>query len=124
MSWADGWIEGLGVIFRYSLVGVLGYFFLASVYAAFLGIFLDGALDAVKEVHYPNANWINPPGMIESTISPYASFYGALVVYLIASPLLIIGYLIPPLGLVLQLFLSGYLLNKEYGQLVEIRATK
>ncbi len=121
MSWADGWIEGLGVILGTLLLGMLGYFFLASVYAAFLGIFLDGALNAVKEVHYPNANWINPPGMIESTISSLRFILWSMVVYLIASPILIIGYLIPPLGLVLQLFLSGYLLNKEYGQLVEMR---
>ena len=59
--------------------------------------------------------------MIESTISSLRFILWSLVVYLIASPLLIIGYLIPPLGLVLQLLLSGYLLNKEYGQLVEMR---
>jgi len=121
MSWADGWIEGLGVLFGTLLIGVLGYFFLASVYAAFLGIFLDGALDAVKEVHYPNADWINPPGIIESTISSLRFILWSLVVYLITSPLLIIGYLIPPIGLILQLFLGGYLLSKEYGQLVEMR---
>ena len=114
-------MEGLGVILGTLIIGMFGYFFLASVYAAFLGIFLDGALDAVKELHYPNSDWIPPPGMIESTISSLRFILWSLVIYLIASPLLIIGYLVPPLGLVLQFLLGGYLLNKEYGQLVEMR---
>ena len=40
---------------------------------------------------------------------------------LIASPLLFLGWFIPPIGLSFQVILNGYLLGKEYGQLVEFR---
>ncbi|MDG1173206.1 MAG: EI24 domain-containing protein [Opitutales bacterium] len=121
MSWADGWIKGVTVVVGTFFIGVLGYFFLASVYAAFLGIFIDDALDAVRERHYPDAPWIKPTGMIESTISSLRFIAWSLFIYLLASPLLLVGYFIPPVGLVLQFLLGGYLLGREYGQLIELR---
>ena len=121
MSWADGWIKGVAVVVGTFFIGVLGYFFLASVYAAFLGIFIDDALDAVRELHYPDAPWIKPTGMIESTISSLRFIAWSLFIYLLASPLLLVGYFIPPVGLVLQFLLGGYLLGREYGHLIELR---
>jgi len=121
MSWADGWLEAVAVILGTFFIGVLGYFFLASVYAAFLGIFIDDALDAVRERHYPDSAWIKPPGIIESTISSLRFIVWSLFIYLLASPLLLVGYFIPPVGLVLQFLLGGYLLSREYGQLIELR---
>ena len=112
MSWADGWIEGLGVILGTILVGVLGYFFLASVYAAFLGLFLDGALDAVQQEHYPDNVWEKPPGMIASSISSLRFILWSLVIYLICSPLLLVAFFIPPLGLLLQILLGVFLLGR------------
>ncbi len=124
MSWADGWIQTISVMIGTLFLGILSYFFLSSVYAAFLGLFLDRALDAVREVHYPGSNWENPPGMIESTIASFRFILWSLVVYLLASPLLLVAYFIPPLGLVLQILLGGYLLGREFGQLVELRMPK
>jgi CysZ protein len=121
MSWADGWIEGIAVILGTFFIGVLGYFFLATVYAAFLGLFLDDALDAVRENHYPESAWINPPGIIESSISSIHFIILSFVIYLLASPLLLVGYFIPPVGLILQFLLGGYLLGREYGQMIELR---
>ena len=39
----------------------------------------------------------------------------------VCSPILILGWFIPPVGLTVQILLNGYLLGKEYGQLVEYR---
>ena len=47
-----------------------------------------------------------------------------LALNLLASPILILGWFIPPLGLSLQIILNSYLLGKEYGQLVEFRIPK
>ena len=109
---------------RYFLFAMLGYFFLGSVYAAFLGIFLDDVLDAIREKHYPDAEWTKAPGVIESTISSLRFILWSLFLYLLASPLLLLGYFIPPVGLVLQYLLGGYLLGREYGQLIELRIPK
>ena len=69
----------------------------------------------------PDAPWIKPPGMIESTISSLRFIAWSLFIYLLASPLLLVGYFIPPVGLVLQFLLGGYLLGREYGHLIELR---
>lgn len=121
MSWADGWISAMAVILGTFFIGALGYFFLSSVYAAFLGIFLDDALDAVREKHYPDKEWIKPPGMVGSSIASIRFILWSFLVYLIASPILLIGYFIPPIGLILQFLLGGYLLGREFGQLIELR---
>ena len=124
MGWAGGWLGGLSVLLGTFFIGILGYFFLGSVYAAFLSIFLDDMLDAIREQHYPDADWIKPPGMIQSTISSLRFILFSLTLYLLASPLLLVGYFIPPVGLVLQYLLGGYLLGREYGQLIELRIPK
>lgn len=121
MSWADGWLGGLAAILGTFFIAMLGYFFLASVYAAFLGIFIDDALDAIREKHYPDAAWIKPPGMMESSVSSIRFIIWSLIVYVMACPFLLIGYLLPPIGLVLQYLLGGYLMGREYGQLIELR---
>ena len=100
---------------------MLGYFFLVNVFAAFLGIFIDGALDAVHDTHFPNTNWNKPPGIIESILSSIRFILWSLFIYLLASPLLLVGYFLPPIGLILQFLLGGFLLSREYGQLIEMR---
>ena len=124
MSWADGWIGGFALVIGTFFFGMLGYFFFGSVYAAFLGIFLDDVLDTIREKHYPDAEWTKAPGVIESTISSLRFILWSLFLYLLASPLLLLGYFIPPVGLVLQYLLGGYLLGREYGQLIELRIPK
>ncbi len=124
INWADGWIGGFALVIGTFFFAMLGYFFLGSVYAAFLGIFLDDVLDAIREKHYPHAEWMKAPGVIESTISSLRFILWSLFLYLLASPLLLLGYFIPPVGLVLQYLLGGYLLGREYGQLIELRIPK
>jgi uncharacterized protein involved in cysteine biosynthesis len=70
MSWADGWIEGIAVILGTFFIGVLGYFFLATVYAAFLGLFLDDALDAVNII-IRNQHGLNPQELLNQVFHPY-----------------------------------------------------
>ena len=124
MSWADGWIGGLVAVLGSFFIAALGYFFLASVYSAFLGLFLDGALDAVRDNYYPHSKWIAPPGIIEATISSVKFILWSLLVYLLASPVLLVGYLLPPVGVILQFLLGGYLLSREFGKLIELRLPK
>lgn len=121
MSWADGWLGGLAAVFGSLFIAMVGYFFLASVYAAFLGLFLDSALDAVQQEHYPESVWEKPPGMLESSISSLRFILWSLVIYLLCSPLLLVAFFIPPLGLLLQMLLGGYLLGREFGQIIEHR---
>ena len=121
LAWAGGWVEGLAAVLGIFFVGMVGYFFLASVFAAYLGLFIDDALDAVREAHYPDSLWVNPPGIIESSVASLKFILWSLLVYILASPILLIAFFIPPLGLALQILLGGHLLGREYAQLVELR---
>ena len=40
---------------------------------------------------------------------------------MIAFPFFLIGWFIPPIGIAMQICLNGYLLGKEYGQLLAFR---
>ena len=126
-SWfgsGESWFRGFAQFLGGSLILVISYFFFAGIHGAFVGIFIDDILDAVHRKHYPQAPWQKPPPMMQSLIFSGRILVMTLVLNLIASPFLILGWFIPPLGLSLQIILNGYLLGKEYGQLVEFRIPK
>ena len=126
-SWfgsGESWFRGFAQFLGGSLILVISYFFFAGIHGAFVGIFIDDILDAVHRKHYPEATWQKPPPMMQSLIFSGRILVMTLLLNLIASPFLILGWFIPPLGLSLQIILNGYLLGKEYGQLVEFRIPK
>lgn len=121
LSWADGWLGPIVGFASVLFMIFLGYFFFASVYAAFLGLFIDDVLDAVREAHYPDLPWVAPPKLTQSITLSLKFILWSLFVYLLASPLLLLGCFMPPIGLLLQYLIGGYLLGREYGQMVECR---
>ncbi len=124
MEWADGWLQSLCALIGTFFIGVLGYFFLASLYAAFISLFIDDLLDLVHAQNYPETSWVKPPGIIHSFLASLRLILWSLLVYTLASPFLLLGYFIPPLGLALQFLLGGFLLGREYGLMVEQRIPK
>ena len=126
-SWfgsGESWFRGFAQFLGGSLILVISYFFFAGIHGAFVGIFIDDILDAVHQKHYPQAPWQKPPSMTKSLLFSGRILLLTFALNLLASPLLILGWFIPPLGLSLQIILNGYLLGKEYGQLVEFRIPK
>ena len=77
MSWADGWIAGIATVLGTFFIAMLGYFFLVNVYAAILGIFIDGALDDVHDTHFPNTTGINHQELLNLFFHPFVSYCGA-----------------------------------------------
>ncbi len=93
---------------------VLGFFFFGTVHAAFWGLYIDDIINAVQEKHYP---WIclrPAPKMMTSVVISLRLVLLSFVVNLIVSPLYLIGWFIPPLGIALQLFVNGFLFGREY----------
>ena len=126
-SWfgsGESWFRDFAQFLGGSLILVISYFFFAGIHGAFVGIFIDDILDAVHQKHYPQAPWQKPPSMTKSLLFSGRILLLTFALNLLASPLLILGWFIPPLGLSLQIILNGYLLGKEYGQLVEFRIPK
>ena len=120
VTWVNDLISGASIL----LMMVLSVFLMVPVASAFTSMFLDEVADAVEDQHYPTlppvegVNWLD--GLQDSL-----SFLGLIVA---ANLLALIIYAFMALTIVLAPFtplvfwsLNGYLLGREYFQLVAIR---
>ena len=117
LSWVDGALKAM--VF---LVGVGVYLVLfPAIMTLFIGVFLEDVADAVEDRHYPN----DPQGKAVPVATSLASslrFLGVTVLLNLASlPLHVIFLLFPLLNLFLFYGLNGYLLSREYFELVTLR---
>lgn len=111
-------IQGLAV----GSVLVGSVFLMIPVAAIFVGFFLDRIADAVETRHYPDVR-ADPPGTLLGDILEALRFTGVVIgVNLLALiPYLVFLVLFPPLGLALIYGVNGYLLGREYFELVAVR---
>lgn len=112
-SWLNdvvGWLAGLGVV-------IGSVWLLVPVTSIFIGIFLDQVADAVEAKHYP----ADPPSRdppLSETLGMALRFTAILV---IANILVLPLYLLPVANLAIFYGLNGYLLGREYFEMVAIR---
>lgn len=103
-------LAGLGL-----LVGMV--FVMAPVTALFAGLFLDDISETVEQVHYP----ADPPGVAQpimrSLIMGVKFFLVMILVYLV----ILILLLVPGLNLIAYFLGAGYLLSREYFEMVGMR---
>ena len=111
-------LQGLAV----SAVILASSFLMIPVAALFVGVFLEDVADAVEARHYPNKGAPRKISLSE-TLSSALRFFGVIVgVNLLALiPYLIFLFLFPPLGLALIYAVNGYLLGREYFEMVAMR---
>jgi CysZ protein len=91
---------------------------MVPVASAFMGLFLDQIAAAVEDRHYPGLLKARAIGLADS-LRDSARFLGVVVaVNLVA----LVGYvLLAPIAPILFWGVNGYLLGREYGQLVALR---
>ncbi|TNE39372.1 MAG: sulfate transporter family protein [Alphaproteobacteria bacterium] len=107
------------VISFFSAFGfVLGGFFLFPlVISALIGLFLDDISDAVERKYYPNDDPAEDIPLL-SSIWDAIKFLGLVALCnIVALPL----YFIPGINLFVYYLLNGYLISREYFQMVAIR---
>ena len=118
-------LAATGILWLDDLVSVLG--FLASLFIALLlfpgtvqvvsGLFLDRVADAVEARHYPTLGATRPQPITGVVLESLRFAAVSVALNLLVLPL----YLIPGLNLVLFYALNGYLLGREYAELVAAR---
>jgi CysZ protein len=113
-GWIDWIIEKISPIGAFLMAFIL-YPALASVV---MGLFLDEIALAVETRHYPNDPPGVPVGVRTSFMSALKLGLTMLVVNLLALPLYILFLFFPILSLALFYLINGYLLNKEYFELI------
>jgi len=113
-----GWVAG--VAFFLALL-VATFLIFPGVVTVIVGLFLEQVAAAVEERHYPEAGPARPqsiPEVLGSTLK-----FAAVVVLLnlLAMPLYLVLFFIPGANLLLYYLLNGYLIGREYYELVAFR---
>lgn len=93
-------------------------FLMFPVTAVFIGLFLDEIADAVEARHYPGLPDTRSPGIIEGALTGLG-FAGTILIANLAA--LILYLLLPPFAPFIFLGLNGYLLGREFFQMIAAR---
>ena len=97
---------------------VASVFLMVPVASAFTGLFLDRIAQAVEDRHYPSLPPPRPQGWGE-VMAETAAFLGLV---LVVNAFALIGYIVlAPLALPLFWIVNGFLLGREYAQMVAAR---
>jgi uncharacterized protein involved in cysteine biosynthesis len=110
VNWIVHALGGLGAL-------LLAWFLFPAMITAVLGLVGDRIIEAVEARHYPSLGPGRLVGLTESVPAALRLAVLAVVANLVALPL----YLVPGLNLVVVLLLNGYLIGREYFEMVAVR---
>ncbi len=127
--WGLGWLmEWLGEAFDWFagiafLAGLLVATFLMfpAVVTVIVGFFLEEVAAAVEARHYPQAGDPRRQPMMEVLGSTLKFAAIVILLNLLALPFYLVLFFAPPLNLILYYLLNGYLIGREYFELVAFR---
>lgn len=115
-NWADtGTDVAIGL-----LALVLPILFFPALATAIMGTMLDGVADAVEARHYPQLNWPRPQKWSEIALTTLR-FLALMVTINVAALPIYLLLLFTGLSIVLVVVVNGYLLGREYFDLVALR---
>ncbi len=113
----SGWLEALADVAGGLTALVLTWLLFPGVVSVVIAVFLDAVVRAVEARHYPHLP--EAPGAgVAATVLTAAKFLGALVVLNMAALLFL---LVPPVFPFVFYAVNGYLLGREYFELVALR---
>jgi len=111
------WLEGIADLLGGAITLVLTWLLFPSVISAVIGLMLERIAQAVEARHYPNLPAANDPPLTEALIGA-AKFLGVMIVLnLMLLPFLFFGPLFP----IVFYGVNGYLLGREFFELVSHR---
>ena len=112
------WVDDVASWAVVPLMLVLSVFLMVPVASAFTGIFLDDVTDAVEARHYAHLGPA-PKVSVATSLRDSAGFLGVIVA---ANLVALVPYLLlAPLAPLIFVALNGYLLGREYFQLIAMR---
>jgi len=117
LSGLSGWLEGLAQFGGVLFAMIIAWFIFPSGAAAIAGIFADDVIDAVEAKHYPGLPPAHPVPILTAVLDGLKLAAIALVVNVLALPLLVV----PPAYIVFTWGVNGYLLGREYFEMVAFR---
>ncbi len=112
-----GWLSSFIAGAAGAGVMVLGYFLMPIFFPLISLLFLNRAAKGTEAVYYPNITAQPAPSFAQALPAMLRFIAKSLFLNLLALPL----YLIPGLNLVLYYLINGYLLGREYGEMLGVR---
>ena len=120
-SWWMNAIEWSLRVLGILVIFVIIFFAFGSVQTAFLGLFLDDVVTAARDKNHPTIQLDPPPSLSKSSWASAQFLTLSLSVNALILPIVLIGWFLPPLGLIVQLIANGYLFGKEYEDIIAVR---
>lgn len=124
MGWEGFWLdaaEWLATLGAFGALLIVSFLIFPGVVGMLIPLFLERVASAVEERHYPGL----PPAREQPVAEMLLDALGLVAVTvglnLLALPFYLIFLFIPPLNLLLFYLLNGYLLGREYYELVAVR---
>lgn len=114
LEWAYG-AAGVAAVLVASL------FLFPAVMAGVMSILLDDIAAAVERRHYPGLPAPRDPPIVEGILAALTFAAATLALNLVAVPVYLLLLFVPPFNLFVFYLLNGYLLGREYFELVAVR---
>ena len=111
------WLDRAGRVLGAAGSLLLAWFFFPSVVVAISSLFLDRVVDRVEARYYPGLPEPRPVPLAQAAMAGLRLLAISLLLNLVALPL----YLLPGVNVPLWLLLNGYLVGREYLELVAMR---
>ena len=113
-----GWLDNAASWGTVLLLLVASVFLMVPVASAFTGFFLDDVTDAVEKRYYPNLP-AAPRLTTAQSLREALAFFGVIIVGNLLA--LVFYFAVPPLAPFVFVALNGYLLGREYFDLIATR---
>ncbi len=115
------WLDSMLQLGGFFVVVVVLFFVFPAISSIFIAIFLDDIAEAVEKLYYPD----DPPGKsadVKASLTLSLRFAVVMIgLNILCLPLYLILFFFPPFNLLLFYALNGYLLAREYFELVGAR---
>ena len=112
-----GWLESIVDYLGIFATALFTWFLFPGVVTAVIGLFLDKIVDAVEALHYPHLAPADGQPFVESLVG-ILKFFATLV---LVNIVVLLFLFIPPLFPFVFYAANGYLLSREYFELVALR---
>tara|TARA_B110000438_G_scaffold11106_1_gene11063 strand:+ start:862 stop:1527 length:666 start_codon:yes stop_codon:yes gene_type:complete len=117
MSTIEWSLRVLGIL----IILIIFVFAFGTIQTAFLGLFLDDVVTAARDKNHPTIQLDPPPSLSKSSWASAQFLTLSLSLNALILPIVLIGWFLPPLGLIVQLIANGYLFGKEYEDIIAVR---
>jgi CysZ protein len=121
ISWFGDFAAWVGSVVFFSSILLATFLLFPAIVTIIVGFFLEEVVDAVETRHYPNEATPRPQPLSEVLAITIKSALIVAAMNLIFLPIYLLLFLLPPLNLVVYYLLNGYLVSREYYELVALR---